>query len=41
LQGELVGIIEVNFGIFLERTSKDAINLRMYGDVVDDVPGHL
>jgi hypothetical protein len=40
LQGDVLGIMEVNFGIFLEKTSKDAANLRIYGDMVDDVPGN-
>jgi len=41
LQGDVFGITEVDFGIFLERTSKEATNLTIYGDMVEEVPGHL
>jgi hypothetical protein len=41
LQRDALGIIEVNLEIVLERTSKDATNLRIYGDMVDEVPGYL
>jgi hypothetical protein len=41
LLGEVLGINEVNSGIVPGRASKDAANVRMYGDMVVEVPGHL